>query len=131
MGSDNYPVHRVDLPRAACLQLLRDADFARVVSSIRCLPVARPTRIALVGDDHLILTSNDDMITSLAQRGDVLSVQIDGLDLDGATWSVMVSGIAAPAGLGEQPPPSLLRALERGATLLTLPLNLVTGERVT
>jgi len=131
MGSENYPAHRMDLPRAACLQLLREADFARVVSSIRCLPVARPTRIALVGDDHLILTSNDDMITSLAQRGDVLSVQIDGLDLDGATWSVMVSGIAVPAEPAEQPPPSLLRALEHGATLLALPLNLVTGERVT
>lgn len=131
MGSENHPVHRTDLPREMCVTLLREAHFARVVSSIRCLPVARPTRIALVGDDHLILTSNDDMITSSAQRGDVLSVQIDGLELDDATWSVMVSGIAAPAASTEQPPPSLLRALEHGATLLALPLNLVTGERVT
>jgi hypothetical protein len=130
MGFENHPVHRTDLPREACITLLREADFARVVSSIRCLPVARPTRIALVGDDHLILTSSDDMITTSAQRGDVLSVQIDGLELDGATWSVMVSGIAAPAEPTEQLPPSLLRALEHGATLLTLPLNLVTGERV-
>ncbi|MHB1087996.1 MAG: pyridoxamine 5'-phosphate oxidase family protein [Acidimicrobiales bacterium] len=130
MGYEKYPVYRTDLSRAACLQLLRNTELARVVSSIRCLPVARPTRISLVGDDHLILTSNDDIITTLAQRGDVLAVQIDGLDLDGVTWSVTVSGIAAPAGPAEQPPPSLLRALSHGAALLALPLNLVTGERV-
>lgn len=130
MGPEYHPVSRAELPREACLTLLREADFARVVSSIRCLPVALPTRIALVDDDHLILTSNDDMISALALRGDVLSVQIDGLELDGATWSVMVSGIAAPAAANEQPPPSLVKALEHGATLLALPLNLVTGERV-
>ena len=130
MGSVNHPIHRTELPRDACVELLRGADFARVVSSIRCLPVARPTRIALVGD-HLILTCNDDTIVSSAQRGDVLSVQIDGLERSGATWSVMVSGIAEAAKPSEEPPPSLLRAMNHGATLLALPLDLVTGERVT
>lgn len=131
MGLENLPVHRSELPRDACVKLLRDADFARVVSSIRCLPVARPTRIALVGDDHLILTCNDDTIVNSAGRGDVLSVQIDGLERSGATWSVMVSGIAGAPDPSDRPPPSLLRALDHGATLLALPLDLVTGEQVT
>ncbi|MHB1210202.1 MAG: pyridoxamine 5'-phosphate oxidase family protein [Acidimicrobiales bacterium] len=126
---DHSPVRTV-LEADVCLEILRAADFARVVSSFRCLPVARPTRIALVNDDHLILTSHDDTISSLAAHGDVLSVQIDGLEVSGAMWSVLVSGIAIPATREEQPPPSLAREVERGAMLLALPLNLVSGERL-
>ncbi|MBW4079201.1 MAG: pyridoxamine 5'-phosphate oxidase family protein [Acidobacteria bacterium] len=129
MAPQNQHSSRTVLGTDECLRFLREADFARVVSSIRCLPVARPTRIAVIGDDHLILTSRDDTISSLATRGDVLAVQIDGLEGNGATWSVTVSGIAAPANPDEELPASLARELERGATLLALPLNLVTGVR--
>ena len=131
MAPEADHAERMSLSRSTCLDLLGDVDFARVVISVRCLPVALPTRIALVNDDHLILTSTDKSVAGTAENGDVLSVQIDGLNNDGSTWSVMVSGIASPAAPSEHPPPSLARALERGATLLSLPLTLVAGERVT
>lgn len=129
MAPENLHPTRTVLGSAECLEILRGADFARVISSIRCLPVARPTRIAVIGDDHLVLTSRDDTITSRAAHGDVLAVQIDGLESDGATWSVTVSGIAAPADPAQELPANLARELARGATLLALPLNLVTGVR--
>jgi hypothetical protein len=130
MGSkDHFPL-RTAIGPEVCRKILRDADFARVLSSIRCLPVARPTRIALVGDDHLIFTSHDDAISSLAEHGDVLVIQIDGHERSGATWSVTVSGIAIPATSDERPPMRLVREIDRGARLLALPLDLVTGERI-
>ena len=121
---------RTVMGREVCLGFLRDADFARALSSSRCLPVARPTRIALIDDDHLIFTSHDGAISSLAEHGDVLVIQIDGHERSGAMWSVSVSGIAVPAMREERPPMRLLREIDRGAALLALPLELVTGERV-
>ena len=50
MGLENFPVHRSELPRDGYVKLLRDGDFTHMISSIRCLPVARPTRIVLVGE---------------------------------------------------------------------------------
>lgn len=129
MSVDDH-IQRSEFTRAACLTLLRDVDFARVLSSIRCLPVARPTRIALIDEDHLIFTSHDDTISSLAQHGDVLVIQIDGHERSRATWSVTVSGIAVPATRDERPPMRLMREMDRGAALLALPLELVSGERV-
>jgi len=82
------------LTREDCLRLLDRADLARVVLSVRCLPAALPARIALCEDDHLVLASRESAVLLAARRGDVISVQIDGLEDEGTTWSVMVSGIA-------------------------------------
>ncbi len=117
------------LTREDCLQLLGRADLARVVLSVRCLPAALPARIALVEGNHLVLASREDAVILAARRGDVISVQIDGLEEDGATWSVMVSGIATVVAHDEVQNPRIQASLDRGATLLALPLSVVIGQR--
>ncbi len=121
---------RTTLERATCLELLRAAAYARVVISIRCLPAALPARIDVVSDHRLLLTSTEDAVLAAARRGDVLSVQIDGLEDNGATWSVMASGIGAVASPDETPSAPLRAAVATGAALLTLPLSVVIGQRV-
>jgi nitroimidazol reductase NimA-like FMN-containing flavoprotein (pyridoxamine 5'-phosphate oxidase superfamily) len=117
------------LTRDECLQLLADADLARIVMSVRALPAALPTRISLSGDDHLILASDEDSVIIAMRRGDVISVQIDGLETDGSVWSVMASGIATASAGDETLRPAIREALDNGATLLTLPLTVVSGKR--
>jgi hypothetical protein len=123
-------IKRTTLSRVACLDLLRASDLARVVISVRCLPAALPARIALVDDNHLLLASTEEAVIVAAHRGEVLSVQIDGLESDGATWSVMASGIAKTASDAETPPEPLRRALSHGSRLVELPLSVVVGEKV-
>lgn len=123
-------VKRVTLARTTCVELLTGSDLARVVISVRCLPAALPARIAVVDDNHLLLASTEDSVIRAASRGDVLSVQIDGLEPDGATWSVMASGIAAQSTREDIPSSKLRQAIDQGATLISLPLSVIVGERV-
>ena len=123
-------VRRMTLPRSDCLARLRRAVLARVIRSVRCLPAALPARIAVTDDHHLLLASTEDAVITAAQRGDVLSVQIDGLEEDGATWSVMGSGIAALPETECTLTEALTRAVAAGARLIELPLTVVSGERV-
>ena len=97
--------------------------------SVRCLPAALPARIALFEDDHLVLASRESAVILAARRGDVISVQIDGLESDGTTWSVMVSGIASTVAPEEVQTKRIQDSLDRGATLLALPLSVVIGQR--
>jgi nitroimidazol reductase NimA-like FMN-containing flavoprotein (pyridoxamine 5'-phosphate oxidase superfamily) len=117
------------LTREDCLALLDRADLARVVLSVRCLPAALPARIALCEDDHLVLASRESAVILAARRGDVISVQIDGLEDDGTTWSVMVSGIASTVSPGEVQTQRIQDSVDRGASLLALPLSVVIGQR--
>ncbi len=117
------------LTRGDCLRLLDRADLARVVLSVRCLPAALPARIALFEEDHLVLASRESAVILAARRGDVISVQIDGLESDGTTWSVMVSGIASTVAPEEVQTKRIQDSLDRGATLLALPLSVVIGQR--
>lgn len=117
------------LTRQDCLELLDRADLARVVLSVRCLPAALPARIALFEDDHLVLASRESAVILAARRGDVISVQIDGLEGDGTTWSVMVSGIASAVSPDEVLTKRIQDSVDRGATLLALPLSVVIGQR--
>ena len=121
---------RTTLSRAACVGLLGGTDLARVVISVRCLPAALPARIAVVDNDHLLLASPEEAVIAAADRSEVLSVQIDGLEPDGATWSVMASGIARPAQTEEPLTRPLKEALSHGARLIELPLSVVAGERI-
>jgi len=123
-------VQRTTLSRAACLELLGATDMGRVVISVRCLPAALPARISLVDDGRLLLASAEESVIVAAQRGEVLSVQIDGLETDGSTWSVMASGIARPSNDNASLPQPLVRALARGARLIEVPLSVLAGERV-
>jgi nitroimidazol reductase NimA-like FMN-containing flavoprotein (pyridoxamine 5'-phosphate oxidase superfamily) len=130
MGSRSGRVPRTTLSRATCLDLLRRADLARVVISVRCLPAALPARIEVVDDGLVLLASTEEAVLVAARRGEVLSVQIDGLEESGATWSVMASGLAGPAEESAVESPALAAALANGASLVALPLAVVVGERV-
>lgn len=130
VNSRHDQVKRTTLSRAACVRLLDESDLARVVISVRCLPAALPARIAIVDDDRLLLASPEESVIAAAERAEVLSIQIDGLEPDGATWSVMASGIARPAPDEAQLDQRLRDAVERGARVIELPLSVVVGERV-
>ena len=117
------------ITRNECLELLEAASLARVVISVKCLPVALPARISLMEGTFIMLASTDPSVILAAQRFDVLTLQIDGLDANGLTWSVMVSGIAKIASGNVQLSPGLDDAVARGATLGALPLSVVIGQR--
>ncbi|MGC1418690.1 MAG: pyridoxamine 5'-phosphate oxidase family protein [Acidimicrobiales bacterium] len=121
---------RTDLSRDACIDLLTQTSFARVVISVRCLPAALPVRIAVLDDTHLMVASSEAAVIVAARNGDVLSVQIDGLEPDGATWSVMASGLASTAQDLTNLPEALHDAAKRGATLISLPMSVLVGERL-
>lgn len=121
---------RLTLARAACVALLESADLARVVISVRCLPAALPVRIEVPDAERLLLATTEDAVVAAARRRDVLSIQIDGLEPDGATWSVMASGIARLADPGAPSSARLREAVERGAIVAEIPLSVVVGERV-
>jgi nitroimidazol reductase NimA-like FMN-containing flavoprotein (pyridoxamine 5'-phosphate oxidase superfamily) len=129
MTAMGQPLSSEPLTRGDCLRLLDRADLARVVLSVRCLPAALPARIALFEDDHLVLASRESAVILAARRGDVISVQIDGLESDGTTWSVMVSGIASTVAPEEVQTKRIQDSQDRGATLLALPLSVVIGQR--
>jgi nitroimidazol reductase NimA-like FMN-containing flavoprotein (pyridoxamine 5'-phosphate oxidase superfamily) len=130
MVNQKYSIERTTLSRVACVDLLSQAILARVVTSVRCLPAALPARICVLDGEHLLVASTESSVILAARRGDVLSVQIDGLEPNGATWSVMASGLATTAEVTDELPASMLGAIDRGATLIALPLSVVVGERI-
>lgn len=130
MVDQGYSVQRATLSRSDCVNLLALATLARVVISVRCLPAALPARICVLDDQHLLVASTESSVILAARRGDVLSVQIDGLEGDGATWSVMASGIASTANTAGILPDVMREALLRGSTVISLPLSVVVGERI-
>ncbi len=121
---------RVTLGRDACVSLLGAADLARVVISVRCLPAALPVRVEVLDAQRLLLATTEDAVAAAARRNDVLSVQIDGLEPDGVTWSVLASGIARLADPTTPLSDRLRDAVTRGATVAEMPLSVVVGERV-
>jgi hypothetical protein len=115
--------------RDTCLRLLDQANVARVLLSKGGLPAALPARIEMANLDHLIISSRENSVLLAARRRDVVSVQIDGLEPDDNTWSVTVTGIvssACPEGVDAE---LWRRTSDRGATLVILPLTVVTGQR--
>ena len=125
-----YSLPRATLSRAACVDLLARAELARAVISVRCLPAALPVRVAIIDEQHLLVASSEDSVILAARRGDVLSIEIDGLEPNGATWSVMASGLAGAATSAADLPEAMREAIDRGATLISLPLSVVVGERI-
>ena len=84
----------VELGRAECLELLGRAGIGRIVLSIRCLPVALPVNMALLGEDVIFSTDSGSMVTA-AVEGQIVSVEVDDIDLLYRTgWSVLVTGRA-------------------------------------
>jgi nitroimidazol reductase NimA-like FMN-containing flavoprotein (pyridoxamine 5'-phosphate oxidase superfamily) len=130
MVDQGYSLTRTTLSRATCLELLSQSPLARVVISVRCLPAALPARIAVVGDDHLLVASSEGSVILAAKRRDVISVQVDGLEAGGVIWSVMASGLATPTKDAEELTDEMRESVELGATLISLPLTVVVGQRI-
>jgi hypothetical protein len=117
------------LSRDECQRHLESATAARVLLSLRGLPAALPARIELVEQDQLVISSRENAVLLAARRGDVISVQIDGLDANNNTWSVTATGIAAGASPGGFEAGRFKRITDCGAVLAIMPLSVVTGQR--
>ena len=117
------------LDRKDCLERLSSAPLARILVSVRCLPAALPARIRVVDGERIVIASSDSTILLAAQRHDVLTVQVDGVDESNHPWSVVASGIAEvsfDAGPAE--------GLEWGGPgfagqLVSFPVSVVVGQR--
>jgi hypothetical protein len=107
---------------------LDDATVARVLLSVRGLPAALPARIELVEPRRIVLSSRENAVLLAARRGDVLSVQIDGVDHD-RTWSVTVTGLSLWASPDEFESERFKRITDCGTSLVILPLSVVSGQR--
>lgn len=129
MGSSNRSLSSIALSRDECLRLLNDADFARVLLSLGALPAAVPARIALSNRDNVVISSREHAVQLAARHGDVISVQIDGLDSADNTWSVTVTGIAGAVLTDEIRSERVQRIADRGGALIGLPLSVVDGQR--
>ena len=117
------------IARDECLRLLDRANVARVLLSLGALPAALPARIQLTEEDHLVISSRENAVLVAARRRDVISVQIDGVDADDRTWSVTVTGIASPVHPDRSETERFKRTTDAGATLVIVPLSVVSGQR--
>jgi hypothetical protein len=124
---------REALAHEESLARLEDARIARVLISVRCLPAALPVYLAL-SEHYVLIASGEEAVLDAARRGDVLAVQVDGIENDGTTWSVQATGVAhvpkdqdAIAELGVA---RLRQVLDKGATLVAVAMTVVRGERV-
>jgi nitroimidazol reductase NimA-like FMN-containing flavoprotein (pyridoxamine 5'-phosphate oxidase superfamily) len=118
----------VPFTRDECLRLLDKADVARVLLSVKGLPAALPARIETAERDRLVISSRENAVLLAARRGEVISLQIDGLSDDDRTWSVTVTGIASAVPVDGPESERFKRRLGCGATLVILPLSLVAGH---
>lgn len=126
------PFDRRDLSLETCRRYLENAQFARVIVSVRCLPSAHIVQ-AFTSGDVIYLASNETDVLSAARRGDILTLQVDGGASDGGTWSVHVSGMSwlveaddVPTHLPPESP--LLLSVDQGASLIGVPLTLCRGD---
>ncbi len=117
------------LTREECIERLTTAPLARILVSVRCLPTALPARIRVVERERILIASSDTSIVLAAQRHDVLTVQIDGIDDHNHTWSVVASGIAEVSPDAEPMDDVLGDAVSFGGQLVSFPLSVVVGQR--
>jgi hypothetical protein len=100
-----------------------------VLVSVKCLPTALPARIRVLNREKILIASSDPSIVRAAQRHDVLTVQVDGLDDEHHAWSVVASGIAAlspDVGPIDDVPGD---AASDGGQLVSFPVSVVVGQR--
>lgn len=84
----------VELDRRECLELFGRAGIGRVVLSVGAIPVALPVNVAVLHDDVVFATDEGSKLDA-AIRGNVVSVEADGVDpLYQTGWSVIVTGVA-------------------------------------
>jgi hypothetical protein len=117
------------LQREDCLDRLAAAPLARILVSVRCLPTALPARIRVLNRDKIVIASSDPTILLAAQRHDVLTVQVDGVDDSNHPWSVVASGIADVDPDVEPMDDVLGDAASFGGQLVSFPVSVVVGQR--
>jgi uncharacterized protein len=125
----------VELGRAECLELLRRAHIARVVLSIRCVPVALPVNAA-VQDESVIFSTDSGSKLTAAVEGQVVSVEADDIDPTYRTgWSVLLTGKAqlVTEATEIEWASSRLQAWAPGPHpfLVRVPSTLISGRRLT
>jgi hypothetical protein len=88
----------------------------------------------MVTGETLLVATDEAAVWEAAERHEVLTLNIDGMEASGVTWTVTATGIgrvvdfATSAELlpAEYP---LLPYLDNGARLIALPLTLVRGDQ--
>jgi pyridoxamine 5'-phosphate oxidase-like protein len=128
MTITGHSLSGIPFTRDECLRLLEKTDVARVLLSVKGLPAALPARIELAEHHRLIISSRENAVLLAARRGDVMSLQIDGIGENDHVWSVTVTGIPAPVSPESPESEQFRRRLECGATLVILPIALVAGH---
>jgi len=124
----------VELERDQCLELFGRAPIARVVLSIKCLPVALPVNVALMGEDVIFSTDSGSKLTA-AVEGQVVSVEADDVDFMYRTgWSVLITGVAELVSepMAVEWARSRLQAWAPGSHpfLVKVPSTLISGRRL-
>lgn len=116
------------------MELLGGAHIARVVLSIKCMPVALPVNLALLDEGVIFSTDSGSKLTA-AVEGQVVSVEADDIDLMYHTgWSVLVTGraelVTEPADI--EWASSRLQAWAPGPHpfLVRVPSTLISGRRL-
>ena len=117
------------LRRDDCLDRLSAAPLARILVSVKCLPTALPARIRVLNREKILIPSSDPSILLAAQRHDVLTVQVDGVDELNHPWSVVASGIAEVDPDVEPMDDVLGDAVSHGGQLVSFPVSVVVGQR--
>ena len=83
-----------ELTAEECTEHLASAHVGRVVLSSGAIPVALPVNFAMLDDDIVFATAPGSKLQAAA-HGNVVSVEIDGIDpLYHTGWSVLATGIA-------------------------------------
>ena len=117
------------LEREDCINRLAAAPLARILVSVRCLPTALPARIRSLNRERILIASSDPSIVLAAQRHDVLTVQVDGVDEANHTWSVVASGIAEVTDDVQTMDDLLGDATSHGGQIVSFPVSVVVGQR--
>ena len=118
---------------AECEYHLSLAPLARVVLSIACLPAAVPVHVDVV-EGYVLFGCLPGLVLNAATQCDVVTIEVDGEELNGDTWSVLVTGVATIVTAGD-PLTDLVHcdrltsSIERGAVLVAVPLTHVVGEQ--
>ncbi len=129
----NGIIQREALSAEECRDRLSRARWARLLISVRCLPASRPVPLMVVGE-ILFVATDEAAVWEAAERHEVLTLNIDGLEDSGVTWTVTTAGVGSvfdPQSPDESLPVGhpLLPYLDNGARLIALPLTVVAGDQ--
>jgi nitroimidazol reductase NimA-like FMN-containing flavoprotein (pyridoxamine 5'-phosphate oxidase superfamily) len=106
------------LTREACVAKFATSNVARVLVTVKCLPVALPVTILHANEDAVTISTTEINVINAAHRHDVISLQVDGTLASHELWSVTATGIAELAVSGGD---------ASSGTAITVPLSVING----